>query len=866
MSYSRRSVLQPRQPSEILAGKPSLPSSIRKRLQQSSRALWWEKTWYESWPFLLTLCLGFTILFSGLLPLLSSWAHGGLLALLGISLVGSMIYWWRATRKPFPAEIYRRVETENQFAGHPVSQLHDHLASGADDTFSQALWQAHQERLINKISALQAVTPKPQLFRRDPFGLRGLAVTALFLAIFLPPSNPWQRLQQALFLPQSADYVPEPLLAKIPLLLDIWISPPAYTGQSPIFLATADQPFTKPAANNKADILEIPEGSVLNIGLSGGNGLMPEVMGGDIPLTIQEIAHGTFQGKGLLLVGNHITLKQGQELLGDWPIRIIPDNPPVVSFAKQPSGTGRGRLDLKYTASDDYQLQSVKAIITLLNDQANSDQPETIEVTLPLITKNNSKIVEGSKLYDSAAHRWAGLPVKVQLIATDSSGQFGRSNSVEMLLPQRQFKHPLAQAVIIQRRMLNLIYNQEMRLPVAMSLHHISSQPAEYREDSLVTLGLQTSLERLLQDQGEKAIPEVQDILWKVALRIEDGNLSDAEQQLRNAQQNMQDALNNGASDQELQERMQELRDAMKNYMSSMQDKFQQDQQNAQQEGQDQGEAQQGGNGQFKNGGNGQPITEEDLQRMLDQAENMARSGAREAAQDMLSQLEELMDNLTPSQGQSSGSGNSQTGKNSGQNNGNQLPSPESQLNKGLNGLMQDQQNLLDHSFTQSQEGNNTRQNQENAQQQQQLREQLGEQMRQMGELLGDIPQSFGEAEQAMREAEQAFRQGNPDAAGEAMGRALEELQNGNRELGEMLAKRLDPNGHQTVRRNNGGADPLGRTDPGQGRMDEGQVKIPDGQTMQKSRNILEELRRRAADLSRPAIEREYLQRLLQLF
>jgi len=864
MSHSRRSVLQPNQKAPPSAGGPLLPSSILKRLRQSSRALWWEKAWYESWPFLLSLCLGFALLFSGLLPLLPGWAHGGLLALLGIGLVGSVTYWWRTSRKPAPAEIHRRLEQENQLSGHPVSQLHDRLAGGADDGFSQVLWQAHQQQLIHKIGTMQAVTPRPRLFRRDPFGLRGLAVAALFLAIFLPNSSPWQRLQQALFLPQASPNDPGLPLAKTPLLLDIWISPPAYTGQSPIFLATADHPFVKPSAGNKTATLEIPEGSVLNIGLSGGNGLAPDVMGGDIPVSIQQITNGTFQGKGLLLVGTRITLKQGQELLGEWSIRIMPDTPPVISFAKQPTGTGRGRLDLKYVASDDYQLQSVKAIITLLNDQAHSDQQETIEVVLPVVTKNNSKIVEGSKLYDSAAHRWAGLPVKVQLIATDSRGQFGRSKPVEMLLPQRQFKHPLAQAVIIQRRMLNLIYNQEMRLPVAMSLHHISSQPAEYRDDSLVTLGLRSSLERLLQDQGDKAIPEVQDILWKVALRIEDGNLSDAEQELRNAQQNMQEALNNGASDQELQERMQELREAMNNYMSSMQDKAQQDQQNAEQEGQDQGEAQQG-NGQFKNGGNGQTITQEDLQRMLDQAENMARSGAREAAQDMLSQLEELMDNLTPSPGQGQGSGNPQTGQNSRQN-GDPLPSPESQLNKGLNGLMQDQQDLMDRSFGQSQQGNNPGQNRDNAQEQQQLREQLGEQMRQMGELLGDIPQSFGEAEQAMREAEQAFRQGNPDAAGEAMGRALEQLQNGSRELGEMLAKRLDPNGNQTVRRNDGGRDPLGRQDPGQGRMDEGQVKIPDAQTMQKSRNILEELRRRAADLSRPAIEREYLQRLLQLF
>lgn len=60
-----------------------------------------------------------------------------------------------------------------------------------------------------------------------------------------------------------------------------------------------------------------------------------------------------------------------------------------------------------------------------------------------------------------------------------------------------------------------------------------------------------------------------------------------------------------------------------------------------------------------------------------------------------------------------------------------------------------------------------------------------------MGELLGEIPQSFGEAEQAMREAEQAFRQGDPDAAGEAMGRALEQLQNGNRIRGNAGKKGL---------------------------------------------------------------------------
>ena len=50
------------------------------------------------------------------------------------------------------------------------------------------------------------------------------------------------------------------------------------------------------------------------------------------------------------------------------------------------------------------------------------------------------------------------------------------------------------------------------------------------------------------------------------------------------------------------------------------------------------------------------------------------------------------------------------------------------------------------------------------------------------------------------------------------------------------------------------------------GVFDQGDVDIPDISILQKSRQILDELRRRAGERSRPAIELDYIERLLKRF
>src|SRR5258708_6946105 len=62
------------------------------------------------------------------------------------------------------------------------------------------------------------------------------------------------------------------------------------------------------------------------------------------------------------------------------------------------------------------------------------------------------------------------------------------------------------------------------------------------------------------------------------------------------------------------------------------------------------------------------------------------------------------------------------------------------------------------------------------------------------------------------------------------------------------------------------GRDPFGRPMPNATGVDTGDVAIPDEGQMERAREIYDELRRRAADPSRPNLERDYIDRLMKRF
>jgi uncharacterized protein (TIGR02302 family) len=129
----------------------------------------------------------------------------------------------------------------------------------------------------------------------------------------------------------------------------------------------------------------------------------------------------------------------------------------------------------------------------------------------------------------------------------------------------------------------------------------------------------------------------------------------------------------------------------------------------------------------------------------------------------------------------------------------------------------------------------------------------------------------LGQADSAMGEADGRLGEGNADDAVDAQGRALEALRKGARSLAEAMqqsegdGQAEDGPGSQAGRQNGGNqTDPLGRPLRGREFGNDLTVKIPGEIDVQRVRRILEELRRRLADPSRPKIELDYIERLLK--
>ncbi|HWY73907.1 MAG TPA: TIGR02302 family protein, partial [Burkholderiaceae bacterium] len=580
----------------------------------------------------------------------------------------------------------------------------------------------------------------------------------------------------------------------------------------------------------------------------------------------QPVDKQNFRVEATLTQGKQLSVLQGNAVLGNWPIEIIPDNPPTITFAQPPKGTPRAALRLDYQAADDYGVESVKAVIRRPDAAKTGGNPEeTIELELPL-PGLHLKEAQATSYNDLSPHPWAGLPVEIRLVATDALGQTGESAPVQMNLPERVFNHPVARAIIDQRK--ELAKDPQSAEAVAEILEDLNKRPALYRDDVAVYLALHLAQVRLRQGNDKDSIAGVEQLLWDTALRIEDGRMAVAEQDLRRLQQQLQDALARNAPDAEIERLMSELRQALDRYLQSLAEELQRNPEAAMQPVDP-----------------SKVITGRDLQRMLDRAREMARSGARDQARELLSQMQNMLENLRAAR-----PGQMQRGTNQAQ-----------QLMRGLQDLMQRQQQLLDKSFRAQRQPGQPGQQQdrmgqqrgqpgqpgeedagqpgemgEEAGQQEDLRHQLGDIMRRLGEGMGDIPDPFGRAERAMRDATGALQRGQPSEAIGPQTEALDQLQQAARDFAQQLQQRLgkgwgDPGDDEigaTDRDQRGRVerDPFGRPTSSNGTFDQGDVRIPDENTLQKSRQILDELRRRAGERSRPPIELDYIERLLRRF
>ena len=390
----------------------------------------------------------------------------------------------------------------------------------------------------------------------------------------------------------------------------------------------------------------------------------------------------------------------------------------------------------------------------------------------------------------------------------------------------------------------------------------ISIAPESYRDDIVVFMGLRIASSRLRFARTPDVVDEVARLLWDLALKIEEGRLSMAEREMRELQKQLMDALARDAPDAELDRLMDQLQEAMQRYLQALAEQAQR-------------MAEQGFE-PMPYDPNAQVMEGQEIQRMLERARELAKLGAKDAAREMLSQLQQMLENL-------------QAGRMM------QMP-PEmrgtDRAIRELGDLMRDQQKLLDETFRRSPEGGPIPRPGQRGQPgdrggqgrrgrpmpgggdptiaemtagQEALRRRLGEIMRRLGEGLGEIPGALGRAERAMRDARESLGGGEAGPASDFQGQAIDQMAEGMRGLAQELARQLGSGQGEDTVLGGGEEDPLGRPSA-RGGMDTSTVHIPEKADLQRTRAILDELRRRAGQQHRPRLERQYIDRLLDQF
>ena len=821
-----------------------------------------ERLWPLILPLLVLISLFLSISWLGLFRLIPDAARYGVIAVLG--LLGLASLWpLRRFRRPGPSEIDRRIERANQLAHEPVAVQSDQLA-GNRDGFAEALWKEHQKRMAGRLDNLHGDLPKTGVPEKDPWGLRAAAALLLVIAATFSTGPYGGSVLDAFRAHGGAEIVPP--------RIDAWVTPPTYTRRAPVYL-TAE-------ANRETESFTVPQGSMLALRVTGGSGtetlsfldtgdtetpIAPEGASQSEALSADTAARrfaGTLNEDGKLVLR-----RDGQEI-ESWLFSVTPDSPPEIRFAGEPKRAVNGALELAYEIEDDYGPAEAQAIFQQTYEAPNA-RPLYEAPDLPLaLPRRDGRTIAAKTSRDLTEHPWAGSSVKMILRAVDDAGQVAKSEAKVFALPERTFTNPLARALIEQRRTLALDANRKQRVLAMMDA--VMTWPEETLKDLSQFLGVSAAHSRLETAQTDDQLRDVVDYLWEIALIIEDGDLTAAEKRLRQAQEALKKALEEGASDEEIARLMDELRSAMQEFLREFAERAQQNPNMAQQLPE-----------------NGQMLSQNDLDRMLDQIEELAKSGARDQARELLSQLENMMNNLQ--------AGRSQQGQS-----GNQQSEMRQQMDE-LGNLMRRQQELMNETFRmdQMQRGQRGQQGEQGEQGQDQpgqgqqpgeaqgmspqefadamrglqqgqgaLRQDL-ESLMQGLEGLGIQPgEGFGEAGEAMGEAEGALGEGEGEQAVGEQGRALEALRRGAQDMMNQLQQAMrgeQGGGDQGYRQGNNGRDPLGRPQATTGPDFGDSVEVPDEIDTQRARRILEAIRKRLGDALSPALEKEYLERLLDM-
>lgn len=877
------------------------------------------------WPFATVVMLASAIVMLGLHDLLPVWAvwAGTVITLLAATL--SVIWGGWSFSWPTWAEVLLRLDAP--LPQRPIAALLDQQAIGLGDAGSAALWQAHQQRMVNAAAKARPPAPDLRIAAADPFALRYVAMVAFVIAIIF--GSVWRVESLQAMLPGATSN------GQSGASWEGWIEPPRYTGLPVLYL------------NDQTEgALDLPAGSRISLRLYGAVGdLMLEqtvslntVAETDPKTATQSLSGASSQSVHQATLKHEFDVQRDGEIVisgeggRSWRVTVVADLPPKIAATGLPELTESGALSVPFLAQDDYGVVGGNVQIALdyagvqkRHGLAPEPEPrEEISLDLPMSLKGERQEFSGFLIEDFAAHPWANLPVVFSFTVRDAAGQSSSSAGLGAPLVAPRFFDPMAAAIAEQRR--DLLWTGVNATRISQVLRAISHRPAEIFRAAgtyLQLRGILYGLERYTQDStvpvGISGTPrgEIAAALWQLAQSLEEGDVGDALARMQQAKDRLSRAMRDGASDEEIAQLMQKLRDATQDYMRQLQRQAQRD-----------GQSGQSG----ENEENTTTLSQQDLQAMMDHIQDLMEQGRMAEAEQALEEFQRMMENMRMSQSQQgqegrdgqqameelgetlreqqglsdqafrdlqeqfnpnaqAGQSRQNEGRNGGQGRGQQHEGGGSAEGGtggqagtgGQDGAGQQDGQQQGQSGSNGQDpttgrgagagsANGEQTGGDLASRQQALRDELRRQQEGLpsgaGEASETSRQALERAGEAMERAEEAIRNDDLAEAIDRQSDAMEALREGMRALGDALAqgRQQGQQSGQGQMSSSSQADPLGRDLNAGGAGDENQAQVGEGRAYRRAWELVEELRRRAADKERSAQERSYFERLLDRF
>src|SRR6185503_8921512 len=176
-----------------------------------------------------------------------------------------------------------------------------------------------------------------------------------------------------------------------------------------------------------------------------------------------------------------------------------------------------------------------------------------------------------------------------------------------------------------QRRILALDGNTRPR--VLTALNALAIAPEKFIPEAAIYLGLRSIYWQLDNAKSDDDLRTVVTRLWSMAVTIEDGNVYDAEQALRAAEEALRQALERGASDEEIKRLTDDLRAALDKFLQALAEQLRKNPQQLAR----------------PLDPNTRMLRPQDLKNMIDRFEQLARSGAKDAAKKLLEELQQML-------------------------------------------------------------------------------------------------------------------------------------------------------------------------------------------------------------------------------